>query len=269
MLETKQRTTSLGTFKISWRQPATSAPLIVFLSGMGQFDTAETFIQVISALPTNLGIFAIDYLNSGYSSVPAKDYTVTEEATTIATLINEFNEEKSPIILVAHSIGGIYALLMAPQIKHLIGFVGIEPTTREVVVNPPQEPEYLKAATQDATWTPADFEKWLKNHSQKEFSAAQHQQIWQTYQKSVARLTEADSQRMQGLMASMPWTATDLTLPQDLASILLTEEYRAAEMKRSEYQTANAKSQVLTGGTYHYLHWEQPQLVVAAIQQLI
>lgn len=207
MLETKQSPTSLGTFKISYRKPQASAPLVVFLSGMGQFDTAETFVQVISALPASFGIFAIDYLSSGYSGVPTKDYTVAEEAQTIATLINEYNKTESSVILVAHSIGGIYALLLAPYVRHLNGFVGIEPTTREVVVNPPQEPEYLKAAALEATWTPVDFEKWLKDHSQKEFSPAQHQQIWRTYQASVARLTEIDSQRMQGLMASMPWTA--------------------------------------------------------------
>lgn len=48
------------------------------------------------------------------------------------------------VIILAHSIGGVYAMQMKDKINNLKAFVGIEPTTREIMLNPPKEPAYIE-----------------------------------------------------------------------------------------------------------------------------
>lgn len=257
--------TTLGRYKTSY-QPG--EPLVVFLSGMGQFDTAETFANVIDLLPERYGVLAPDYLLSGKSGVALRDYTVYDEVDELAKIINAKNSVR--VILVGHSIAGIYALLLADKINNLAGFVGIEPTTREVINHAPQTPEYLAAAAMDESFSQDDFEKWLGEKLVANFTPERVDQIWATYHESVARLTETDGARLQNFFASMPLSDADdnLRLPQTLASVVITESYRVAEFKRSEFMTANPRSQVLAGGTFHYIHWERPELVVEAIQMI-
>lgn len=80
-------------------------PLIVYLNGFGSFDTAQSFKKVIDFLPKGYGVFAPDYLNSGFSGKSVKIYTVLDEATELAKIINSFKAEA--IIILAHSIGSL------------------------------------------------------------------------------------------------------------------------------------------------------------------
>lgn len=48
------------------------------------------------------------------------------------------------VIILAHSIGGVYAFQVRDKVKNLKAFVGIEPTDREIILNPPQEKAYLE-----------------------------------------------------------------------------------------------------------------------------
>ncbi|MEE6715944.1 alpha/beta hydrolase [Schleiferilactobacillus harbinensis] len=127
--------TALGRFQIS-TNISDDGPLVVFLSGAGQFDTLATYHNVITQLPASVNWLTVDYLNTGYSGTAVKDYTLTDEARAIADIIH--TQAAAGVILVAHSLGGVYALVMAEQLKNVAGFVGIEPTTREIVLNPPQ-----------------------------------------------------------------------------------------------------------------------------------
>lgn len=266
MMQDEYFETSLGKFMATYRS---GSPLVVMLSGMGQFDTAETFSNVTDLLPENYGVLALDYLNSGKSGLATRDYTVYDEAEELAKIIND---KKAPLVtLVGHSIAGIYALLLAKKINNLVGFVGIEPTTREVINHAPRTPEYLEAEKMDASFTQEQFEKWLDDNLQKDFAPRQVAQIWQTYRESVARLTEADAERIQKNLQSMPLSDdnSNLRLPADLPSISICESYREAEYLRSEFMTPHPRSCVLTGGTFHYIHWEHPEFVIRAIQHIL
>ena len=130
--------TELGKINFAYRK---GDPLVVFLNGFGSFDTAQSFSKVIESLPYEYGYFAPDYLNSGFSGKSLKDYTVADEATELAKIINDFKAEK--VVILAHSIGGVYAMQMKDKINNLKAFVGIEPTTREIMLNPPKEPAYM------------------------------------------------------------------------------------------------------------------------------
>ena len=79
--------TELGKINFAYRK---GDPLVVFLNGFGSFDTARSFSKVIESLPYEYGYFAPDYLNSGFSGKSLKDYTVADEATELAKIINDF-----------------------------------------------------------------------------------------------------------------------------------------------------------------------------------
>ncbi len=113
-MQLRYKTTKLGKFAYHFR---IGNPLVVFLSGFGDFDTAQNFFKIISKLPDSYGILAPDYLNSGFSSRSIKSYTLSDEADQIAKLTNGFKPHQ--VILVAHSIGGVYAFQMRNKIKEL------------------------------------------------------------------------------------------------------------------------------------------------------
>lgn len=48
-------------------------PLVVYLNGFGSFDTYQSFSKIIDFLSKNYGIFAPDYLNSGFSGKSLKN----------------------------------------------------------------------------------------------------------------------------------------------------------------------------------------------------
>lgn len=138
-MQRKDIETEIGKINFAYRK---GNPVVVFLNGFGSFDTAQSFLKIIESLPNEYGYFAPDYLNSGFSSKSLKDYTVADEAAELARIINNFKAEK--VIILAHSIDGVYAMQMKDKINNLKAFVGIEPTTREIMLNSPKEPAYIE-----------------------------------------------------------------------------------------------------------------------------
>lgn len=137
-MEKQMQATNLGEIEYSIR---VGNPLIVFLNGFGSFDTEQAFAKIIAHLPKSYGVLAPDYLNSGFSGKSVKQYTIQDEAQKIAEIVNE--QEAKQVIVVAHSIGGVYAFHLQNTIKNLKAIIAIEPTTREIILNPPKEEEYL------------------------------------------------------------------------------------------------------------------------------
>lgn len=50
---------------------------------------------------------------------------------------------------------------------------------------------------------------------------------------------------------------------------LLTEKYRENEYKRSEYVSNNSKSEVVTLGDSHYIHFEYPKKIAEIVEEVI
>lgn len=69
--------------------------------------------------------------------------------------------------------------------------------------------------------------------------------------------------------SDFPWAYKQLTMPPIIPTVLVTEAYRQIEMTSSEYMTSTPQSRIITGGSYHYIHWEHPKLIVKAINALL
>lgn len=255
-MQLQYKTTRLGKFAYHFRK---GNPLVVFLSGFGDFDTAQNFFKIISKLPDSYGILAPDYLNSGFSGKSLKFYTLSDEADQIAKLTNGFKTDQ--VILVAHSIGGVYAFQMRNKINHLQALVTIEPTTREIVLNPPRDKFYAEHQS-----IGPDF---IQNKIKELFSEDKAKTFWQTTSKNAARFTEKDDQNAENALKKDSFWRKHDRLSDKVISVIITEDYRKAEYKRSEYFNKNPNSKIITFGSFHYIQWEYSEEIAKIIKNVI
>lgn len=247
--------TDLGKIKIAIKQ---GTPLVVFLKGAGSFDTEKVFEPIIEKLPDNYGIYAPDYLNTGFSSSANKEYSISQEANILSKNINEINAKQ--VIIVAHSMGGIYALQMLDKVKHVIGFLGIEPTTREIIANPPKTQEY----EQKSQITPQELTNLLINKTTTLFGAKDSEYFWATTEKNQNKFSSQDNERLEKSFENS-WN-TDLIVKDDIPSIIVTEKFRREEYLRSEFNSKNDDSKIIVMGDTHYIQWEYPDEIANLIK---
>lgn len=255
-MKLQYKTTELGKFAYYFQK---GNPLVVFLSGFGDFDTAQNFSKIIDKLPKEYGILVIDYLNSGFSGKSLKSYTLSDEADQIAKLINSFKADQ--IILVAHSIGGVYAFQMRNKIKHLKALVTIEPTTREIVLNPPKNKSYAEHQS-----IGPDF---IQNKIKELFSEDKAKTFWQTTTINAALFTEKDDQNAENALKNDSFWRRHDQLGDKFISVIITEDYRKKEYQRSEYFNQNPNSKIMAFGTFHYIQWEYPEKIAEIIQKVV
>ena len=264
LLHDKYINTSLGTFKISVRNGNT---LLVFLNGYGPYDTAQIFQPIIQTIPKEIGILAIDYLDSGLSSSSTKPFLLTDEANLVMQIIQEQNAQK--IIIIAHSLGGLYALLIARNLDQLVGFIGIEPATREILLNPPHTPAYDRDAKEDAEISENEIVDLMHNRIYHAFPKDLADKIWLTSLDSEKR--NEQNKQPHGLNLELNILNgpefLNLKLRQTLPTILFVRPYRINEYNHSEYHTK--KTSIVPLGKDHYIHFEFPQKINQAIQILL
>lgn len=262
LLIDKQIKTILGTYKVSIRN---GEKMVVFLSGAASFDTEQTFRPVINLLPENIGVFAIDYINSGLSSSEVRSFELIQEAKMIANLIKR--QQAKQIILVGHSLGGLYALHIVQQLENVIGFVGIEPLNRESVLNPPHGSAYRKIETEAAKLSEKDKIQLVKDRVYENFSKSLADEIWQTHLLDEARENEIIEEKHRENWVETITQYSEIMFPKTLPSILISQSFRANEYRRSEYYTDN--SVVIPAGDFHQIHWEHPDIVARAIKTIL
>ena len=259
IMQRREIETELGKINYAYRK---GDPLVVFLNGFGSFDTGQSFSKVIESLPNEYGYFAPDYLNSGFSGKSLKDYTVADEATELAKIINDFKAEK--IIILVHSIGGVYAMQMKDKINNLKAFVGIEPTTREIMLNPPKEPAYI-----EKNKNMAKLQEKIEADLREIFAPEENKKFWTTTEQNAKKFDEKDNLNAQAAYENDSFWKDTTRISDKTPSVLITEKYRENEYKRSEYVSNNSKSEVVTLGDSHYIHFEYPKKIAEIVKEVI
>ncbi|MDB6240247.1 hypothetical protein [Lactobacillus amylovorus] len=95
------------------------------------------------------------------------------------------------VIILAHSIGGVYAFQVRDKVKNLKAFVGIEPTDREIILNPPQEKAYLERNKNETI-----SEKFIHQKIFDLFPETEAKTFWQTIEKNEAHFNDQDDQHL-------------------------------------------------------------------------
>lgn len=255
-MKRQESITNLGTISYSIKE---GNPLIVLLNGFGSFDTEQTFSKIITELPEHYGVLAPDYLNSGFSGRSLKKYTISDEAKILADIINSQNAKK--VILVAHSIGGVYAFHLQNKIKNLAAIVAIEPTTRQIILNPPKSREYLSHEENNSV----DF---IHDKIYELFDKKSADQFWKTTENNSSKFDEAANQEAFDAMNNDQFWSRKDKISNDIPMVIVTEPYRQKEYQQSEYFNENANSKITALGSFHYIHWENAKEIVNYIVKL-
>lgn len=253
IMDKKYYATKLGQIAYAGKE---GKPLIVFLNVFGTMDTEQNFAKVIARLPKESGIFAPDYLNTGFSGKSSAPYSLTTEADELAAIINGFNAAK--VIIVAHSVGGVYAFQMQAKIKNLHALIFIEPTTREIILDPPKEKSYL-----DHDKETADTDQFIHDKIFALFSDRKANDFWQTTLANEARFDEKSEQELASAIEDDGFWQSSKKLDGKVPVTIFTEAYRQKEYERSEYNNQNAK--IIPLGTFHYIQWEYPEEIAQEI----
>lgn len=257
-MEKKNIETRLGKINFAYRK---GNPLLVCLNGFGSFDTAQSFSKIIEALPKEYGIFASDYINSGFSGKSLKNYTVSDEANELAKIINDFKAKE--VIILAHSIGGVYAMQMKDKINNLKAFVGIEPTTREIILNPPKDPAYIEKNKEMSK-----LQEKIEADLREMFTPEENKDFWTTTEQNAQKFDAQANQNAQAAYENDSYWKNNLKLEDEIPSVIITEKYRENEYKRSEYLSNNSKSKVVVLGEYHYIHFEYPKKIAEIVEEI-
>jgi pimeloyl-ACP methyl ester carboxylesterase len=104
-------------------------PTLVFLDGMGLGSAYYELKSVWEPLAEDVDVATVDYLGYGFSGTTAKERTSENVATEIHAALQGAGVE-GPYVLVAHSLGGLYALRFSELYPdEVAGFVGLDTTS--------------------------------------------------------------------------------------------------------------------------------------------
>ena len=171
------------------------------------------------------------------------------------------NFNAKDIIVVAHSIGGVYAIHMLDKIQNLRAFVAIEPTTREIILNPPKEPAYLAHKHDNP-------EQFIHDKMNELFTKSEAEDFWNTTIKNGERFDDEAAQNLTSAMEKDDFWHSEQKINNNFPVIIVTENYRQKEYRRSEYFNQNAKTKIIPMGSFHYIQWECPTEIANIISSM-
>lgn len=213
-------------------------------------------------MPQTYGAFAPDYLNSCFSGKSVTNYTVADEADQLAKIINSFEAKK--VIIVAHSIGGIYALHMQNNLNHLHAFVGIEPTTREIILNPPKTEAYAKNSK-----SAAEIKQLILTNLNRIFTEKHNEIFWYTTEQNAKKFDDKANQNATNALENDGFWKSNLKMNDNIPTAIITEAYREQEYARSEYLSHNPASKIYPLGSFHYIQFEHPKEIAKIVKQML
>jgi len=123
--------TELGMITYESRPASGKASTILCLPGFGWDSCYGVFKNILDQLPREVGFLAIDTIGTGLS---IQDQMTRTADHILANLVSVLKAEKiDHVIVLAHSLGGAYALLLATSYPELVkALVLLEPTYAEI-----------------------------------------------------------------------------------------------------------------------------------------
>lgn len=254
--------TAIGTLYVRYEL---KSQVVVFLSGAGTFSTYENFQEVIHQLPENMGFVAVDLPNSGRSELSNQVGVGIEDV--VGVLLEIFNSLNiSRYLLVAHSLSGVLALKLCQMSAGCMGLVTIEPLTYDslfghISENPYPEWLALEEKIEAAGGASLYLQKMIEAYLPLSISSS----LIGVSQQISQELAE-QTQDFQQSWEMTPCLFDDLQLVAQLPHVLFCQEYREEEYRASEYW--NETTELVLGGSQHYLQWSQSREIATAVTKL-
>jgi pimeloyl-ACP methyl ester carboxylesterase len=228
--------------KIAYHQKPGRTPTIIFESGLG--DGKGTWDKVIDQLPAEAAVFAYDRPGYGQSDQTQNSRAPCDIATELHELLKA-EKINPPYILVAHSLGGLYAYCFDRLYhKEIVGMVLLDPS----------HPRH---------W--ADIQKNAPTHARL-LKGLRTTLFTDTMRKEFDAQAASNNLLENATISQTPtlFIFSGQRRPEELGSFTaLLEELR------KDWQTRFSNKQVWNAqNTGHYIQTENPEKVVEAINAL-
>jgi len=259
------------------------SPTVVLDAGQGGFSLDWSLIQPELAATTR--VCAYDRAGYGWSDPSPQPRTPRQIAEELHTLLVNAGIE-GPYVLVGHSAGGKHVRLYATRHpQDVAGMVLIDARTEYVDAN--RSPEALAAEHKQQRRFQRTIWVAARIGLVRPFWAALWPKVWPATQNlSAERRTEigvlqARSQQIKTVLREDAFLTQDNSQLNSAASLGNVPLIVLAAGQSVEHDTlwqeaqeqlardpSNAKLTIASGSS-HYVHWEQPTLVVDAIRQVV
>jgi pimeloyl-ACP methyl ester carboxylesterase len=252
----------LGGYRLAISCVGTGSPTVILDAGMG--DTSEVWHQVQEAVSKFTHVCSYDRAGRGQSDPGPRPRTSQTIVTELHTLLTRARIPGS-YVLVGHSFGGFNARLYASQYSdEVVGLVLVDsahPDLDLVALLPPESPDesqgvrqarqVLKQETQE-TGNPEGIDPAA--------SAAQVRSIASLGALPLVVLTHTSDSWIEMLVTGFPG------FPRELATRL---EQTWQEQQRQLLPLSSHSRQMVAQHSGHYIHLEEPELVVNAIRSVV
>lgn len=250
----------------------TGAPTVVLEAGLG--EPGLGWAEVQEGIAQRTRVCSYDRQGLGWSTAAARDWSAATSAAQLVRLLDTAGED-GPYVLVAHSIGSFVAREMHRQHpKQVAGMVLVDPTDEVAAATTTAAPALaqraafgwlirlgaprwlgrrLVAAVVGST-PPTPIDTAAPVVYDLDANAAARRELWGVA-ASASALTGPPGRA---------WSRLDLTIISAAttpATTLRRRDALAAASATGQHQTAP--------GTGHYVHYDQPGIVVAAVLDIV
>jgi len=243
----------VGGYSLHARIVGKGKPTLVFESGLG--DDLEIWNQVQPIMADHMCTLAYDRAGLGKSDASPHPRTISFMVEDLHSLLANANFAP-PYLIVAHSLGGLIARMFAYRYPDFV--------TGLVLVDPAHEdfPKHMAELRSPEQWS--TYQRQMDNLSlEAPLGARAEYQHWQQDFESMAPVA---------WLPHIPTTIlTSIRLDRDARRLgTLPEDKELWRQLHESWlkQVPNAKH-VVTQKSGHYIHIEQPELVINAVREMI
>jgi pimeloyl-ACP methyl ester carboxylesterase len=247
--------------RLALARAGVGAPTVVLETGLGA--ESEEWEPVFQEVKQFTSVCRYDRANRGHSDTApkprsAQDFVADLHALLLAAAIPR------PLVLVGHSLGGLIVRLYAHQYPHEVaGLLLVDPMHEDQFdrigpLIPPPFPNEPEALTQLRSFWATDWRDPVKNQEGVDFPTSQAQ--------AHAIDSLGDIPMLVLTAGSFLREAPPEPAAQQLAAHL---HMRWKELHQSIMQQSSKATQILVETSGHFIQREQPEVIVAAIRQML
>ncbi len=278
----------VGGYKLHINCVGQGSPTVILEAGMGDYSLTWTTIQ--PEIAQNTRVCAYDRAGYGWSEAGPNPRTAGNEVEELHRLLVNANIQ-GPYVLVGHSLGGMLVRMVAHNYPdEVMGMVLVDSMHEEQAIRSPKSVQAIQKMNEQSrlfaylssSGIMALAPQNVPNPGLPEDAYAQYQAITATTKSIETFLAESDAIEESSTEAralhmtgfgDMPLIVLSAGHGDSIPSFTDAENQQLRELLQTEQSELVALSsegkQIIAEQSGHYIHHEQPDLVIDAIREML